>query len=65
MSNCDQKLTGPTHPPAMPKSVEFFVVRSEKLTGPIPTELAQSKNLQHLYLLSNQLTGPIPAGLAN
>ena len=35
------------------------------MTGPIPAELGNLTNLEHLFLGGNELTGPIPAELGN
>ena len=36
-----------------------------RLTGPIPLELANLRSLVSLVLSSNRLTGPVPGGLGN
>ena len=40
-------------------------LRSNKLSGKIPPEVATLANLTVLFLLENQLTGDIPPELAN
>ena len=40
-------------------------VHSNRLTGPIPTELGRSSNLEDLYLHNNRLSGTIPSELGN
>jgi len=40
-------------------------LRSNQLTGSIPTELGNLTNLIYLYLDDNQLTGSIPTQLGN
>ena len=38
-------------------------LNNNQLTGPIPAELGDLTNLQHLYLFNNMLTGEIPAAM--
>ena len=45
--------------------VEWLELRSNQLTGSIPSELGNLTNLEILSLGQNQLTGPIPSGLGN
>ena len=41
-----------------------LVLLNNKLSGPIPVELAQLSNLEYLVLDGNELSGPIPVELA-
>jgi hypothetical protein len=43
--------------------LEIVSLFSNKISGPIPTELAESKTLTYLDLDSNEMTGEIPAAL--
>jgi Leucine-rich repeat (LRR) protein len=36
-----------------------------ELSGPLPHELGNLKNLQNLFVSNNQLTGPLPKELGN
>ena len=44
-------------------SVDTLVIRNNELSGAIPPELGQLKNLEYLDLRDNDLSGPIPVEL--
>ncbi len=46
-------------------SVTALKLKSNHLSGPVPSSLGDLTNLQELDLSGNQLTGPIPASLDN
>ncbi|CAL5048423.1 unnamed protein product [Urochloa decumbens] len=44
----------------LPKSIEHLWFRNNKLSGPIPLDIANLKNLRELYMGSNLLNGTMP-----
>ena len=56
----DNQLTGPIPEINQLTNLRRLDLGSNKLTGPIPSEISQLNNLERLDLASNELTGPIP-----
>jgi len=49
----------------LPSNLSLLLMSYNKLSGPIPSALGESNNLQFLDLANNSLTGDVPAEVTN
>uniref|UniRef100_A0ACD6AGT8 Uncharacterized protein n=1 Tax=Avena sativa TaxID=4498 RepID=A0ACD6AGT8_AVESA len=49
----------------LPKSLEVLLLRANKISGPIPYEIGNLRNITVLYMDQNLLSGNLPSSLGN